>query len=121
MSSSTMPAARGAPSLDPEQLRALREQLEEQRRFRTDQLAQLHGDDAADAASGADAAEREIAESLLRGSRIALREIQAALRRMDDGSYGACTGCGGTLLPARLEVLPQLALCPDCQRADTTG
>jgi RNA polymerase-binding transcription factor DksA len=118
MSSSTMPAARGAPSLDPEQLRTLREQLEEQRRFRTDQLAQLR---AADAEPAADAAEHEITESLLHGSRVALREIEAALERMADGSYGACTGCGTALPPARLEVLPQLALCPDCQYADAAG
>jgi RNA polymerase-binding transcription factor DksA len=115
MSSSTMPAARGAPSLDPEQLLALREQLGEQRRFRTDQLAQLRG------ADSVDPAEREITESLLHGSQVALREIEAALDRLAHGSYGACTGCGEALPPARLEVLPQLALCPDCQRTDATG
>lgn len=113
MSSSTMPTSRGAPSADAAQLRALRAQLEDQRRFRTDQIAQLTSPHAI---SGADDAEREITESLLHGSRVALREIEAALERMDAGDYGRCTGCDEPIPLVQLEVLPQLSLCTECQR-----
>jgi DnaK suppressor protein len=46
----------------------------------------------------------------------ALAEVEAALERLDDGSYGTCTNCGRPVPPERLEALPWAAHCIDCQR-----
>ena len=113
MSSSTMPAARGASTLTDSQLDLLRELLEQQRNFRCDQLDQLHQ---SAIRPGRSASEQEILESLLTGGRAALREVMQALRRMDDGRYGVCQHCGDQLPIERLEVLPQAAQCMSCQR-----
>jgi RNA polymerase-binding protein DksA len=45
-----------------------------------------------------------------------LEEIDTALQRIEDGTYGQCTNCGNSILPERLEALPQAELCIDCQR-----
>ena len=40
--------------------------------------------------------------------------LLAALRRMDNGSFGACTECGARIPFARLEVFPETATCLEC-------
>jgi DnaK suppressor protein len=45
-----------------------------------------------------------------------LAAIEAALARLDDGSYGRCVRCGNAVAPERLEALPWAAHCIDCQR-----
>jgi DnaK suppressor protein len=44
----------------------------------------------------------------------ALTRIVAALRRLDEGCYGACVECGIAIEPARLAALPEAATCFDC-------
>ncbi len=46
-----------------------------------------------------------------------LELVDAALARLDDGTFGACQNCGNPIAPERLEALPWAALCIDCQRA----
>lgn len=46
-----------------------------------------------------------------------LRRIEAALRRVEDGSYGQCTGCGEPIAAARLRMDPAVALCLACASA----
>ncbi len=46
-----------------------------------------------------------------------LSAIDAALARLDDGTYGRCTACHQPIAPGRLEALPWAALCIDCQRS----
>ena len=45
-----------------------------------------------------------------------LAQVEAALRRLDDGTYGACTTCGRPISAERLEAIPWAAHCIDCQR-----
>ena len=45
---------------------------------------------------------------------VQLREIDAALRRIDDGSYGDCERCEEPIDPRRLEADPTARLCIDC-------
>jgi DnaK suppressor protein len=45
-----------------------------------------------------------------------LRDIEAARRRLDDGSYGICTDCGVDVGFERLHAEPEAARCIDCQR-----
>ncbi len=44
-----------------------------------------------------------------------LREIAAALRRLDDGTYGTCLDCGAGIDAARLHAEPAAARCVACQ------
>jgi DnaK suppressor protein len=48
-----------------------------------------------------------------------LEEVQDALRRLEDGSYGKCTVCGREIEPARLEAVPWTRYClADQEKAD---
>ncbi|WP_375488589.1 TraR/DksA family transcriptional regulator [uncultured Jatrophihabitans sp.] len=95
-------------------VRDLRTMLEEQREFRIEQLMHLHGLGSESPLASPDP---EVFRSLDDGARSALRDVQAALWRMDEGSYGRCTSCGGDVEVARLEILPQTATCLPCARA----
>ncbi|MDD5323356.1 MAG: TraR/DksA family transcriptional regulator, partial [Methylococcales bacterium] len=44
-----------------------------------------------------------------------LIEVDRALKRLYDGSYGLCESCGELIPPARLEVLPCATLCINCK------
>ena len=44
-----------------------------------------------------------------------LETVDAALARLDDGTYGTCLRCGRAIAPERLEALPWAARCIDCQ------
>jgi DnaK suppressor protein len=44
----------------------------------------------------------------------AIREVDAALQRIFDGTYGVCQACGGAIAPARLRSLPASRFCIDC-------
>lgn len=107
-STRTPPAAHVAAPPTSDQLTVLRAQLEEQRQFRLDQLAELAAVDPRHT--------DEVTEVLAAGARSALVEILAALYRMDSGTYGACTDCGEVLALDRLEVLPQAGQCVPCRR-----
>lgn len=43
-----------------------------------------------------------------------LAAVDAAITRLDDGTYGACTGCGRTIPGERLEAIPWAATCVSC-------
>ena len=45
-----------------------------------------------------------------------LRDIEAARRRLDDGSYGICLDCGADIAFERLHAEPEAARCIECQR-----
>jgi DnaK suppressor protein len=44
-----------------------------------------------------------------------LEVVDAALARLDDGSYGTCLRCGRPIAPERLDALPWAAHCIECQ------
>lgn len=44
-----------------------------------------------------------------------LAEVEHALKKFEDGTYGLCDNCGKPIDPARLEALPQASLCLDCK------
>jgi len=45
-----------------------------------------------------------------------LSHIEAALKRIEDGTYGICENCGKPVSPERLEAMPWATLCIDCKR-----
>ncbi len=44
-----------------------------------------------------------------------LSQVERALARFDDGTYGLCANCGRPIDLARLEALPYAMLCLECQ------
>jgi DnaK suppressor protein len=50
-----------------------------------------------------------------------LNKIDAALRRLDDGTYGDCFECGDEISEARLRALPFAVRCKDCEEARETA
>jgi DnaK suppressor protein len=69
-----------------------------------------------------DDAANSYARQLLLGrserEREALRAIDEALDRIEEGSYGECEGCGESIGEARLEVVPHATLCVECKSLD---
>jgi len=59
---------------------------------------------------------REIDYTLGENSQAVLAEIDAALARIEDGTYGTCTNCGNEIAVARMEAQPWASLCIDCAR-----
>jgi RNA polymerase-binding protein DksA len=60
--------------------------------------------------------DRELDEGLEEGAKDTLAEIDAALQRIEDGTYGICENCGKPIGAERLAALPWARLCIDDQR-----
>jgi RNA polymerase-binding transcription factor DksA len=102
--------------------------LVEERRRTEDRLRSLVGDYAgiveASADSNADdehdpegatiAFERSQVGALVEQARVHLAEVDAALARVEDGTYGVCESCGRPVDPARLEARPVARTCIGC-------
>ena len=50
-----------------------------------------------------------------------LAQVEAALSRLDEGTFGACVRCGRPVGAERLEAIPWAAHCIDCQRVVGKG
>ena len=104
------------------QLADLRAQLNEEREDLLAQLAELGvgqgtqglAYDANFADSSQVTAEKGENEALVATLQEALTQVEAALVRMDEGTYGTCTRCGKQISPARLEAMPSVTRCIDC-------
>ncbi|MET9609342.1 TraR/DksA C4-type zinc finger protein [Streptomyces sp. NPDC006512] len=75
-------------------------------------------DDEHDPEGGSTAFERAHVASLLERASEHLRELDRAQERLEQGRYGQCEGCGGTIPPERLEVRPAATTCLHCAQAD---
>jgi DnaK suppressor protein len=103
-------------------LKAIHQRLEEQRTALVKQIEdedlRLHtsvgtNPDPLDLAQ--DYRSKERRSAMLVQSKRQLQQVEAALQRLDKGTYGKCVQCGATIEPARLRVLPYAALCVRCQ------
>jgi len=56
----------------------------------------------------------EVLDHLDAESHREIEAIQAALKRIDNGTYGICITCGQLIAPARLEALPYAVTCMIC-------
>lgn len=63
------------------------------------------------------AADRELMIHTLDRESHRLREVRAALARIEEGSYGECLGCGEPIPTKRLDAVPWAAYCVRCQEA----
>ena len=82
-----------------------------------DSASDTHGmaSDQADDADAVSDAERN--QAIVRNSQALLVQVNEALTRLDAGIYGICVNCGKEIAPRRLEALPYVTLCIDCQAA----
>jgi RNA polymerase-binding protein DksA len=62
--------------------------------------------------------DQELDETLEENSSNVLAEIDAALVRIDEGTFGTCATCGKEIPTARLEAVPWATLCIDCKRQE---
>ena len=74
------------------------------------------GEDSAD--SGSASFERENEQVITNTVREVLRQSQRALRRIEDGTYGRCEGCGGAIGKMRLQAFPRATLCLTCKQRE---
>ena len=65
--------------------------------------------------------DREIDYSLEENSEHVLRAIDAALQRIEDGTFGTCETCGQPISEERLEAIPYATQCIDCRRKGERG
>ena len=74
-----------------------------------DSIAEFDPDDAADI--GSEMFERERTYSVVVGLEGHLKDVDDALRRVDDGSFGVCEVCREAIPEERLEVRPEARFC----------
>jgi DnaK suppressor protein len=67
--------------------------------------------------SGQVTAERGEVDALVGTLRDTLSDVDIALAKIDDDSYGLCEQCGGSIGEARLEAMPAARLCIRCASA----
>ena len=63
---------------------------------------------------GSDSYEQEFTLRLLENEEETLAQVEAALERFDEGSYGLCLECGQLITKERLRVIPYTPLCIKC-------
>lgn len=62
--------------------------------------------------------DREIDDTLEENAERLLTEVDGALERIEQGTYGRCVNCGNEIAVERLEAIPYAALCIDCKRKE---
>jgi DnaK suppressor protein len=56
--------------------------------------------------------------SLAANSRDLLSQVERALQRLDNGTYGTCENCGNPIGKARLQAFPRATLCVTCKQRE---
>ena len=82
----------------------------------SDQVGELASYDQHPADLGSETFEREKDLSILEGLEAELAEVEAALRRLDDGTYGIDEVTGAPIDPARLDAIPEARTNVDTPR-----
>src|SRR5207247_9710985 len=109
-------------------LTVMRKRLEEKQAEIQQQSARLTGTpappaDAIQASDGVvepeeeavDLQETDVDQAILDNEKALLAEVQQALARIDNGTYGICTNCRQPIPEKRLEAIPWASLCVTCE------
>lgn len=101
-------------------IESIRQQLEdEQSKLQESIMAKLDGENEGRNLDRSDLAQayatRERSTAFLAIERERLEQVESALQRLDDGTYGNCESCGESISPERLAILPHATLCVNCQ------
>jgi RNA polymerase-binding transcription factor len=71
--------------------------------------------------SATETLDRELELTLEDNAGHMLASIDAALARIDEGTYGQCENCGRQISGERLEALPYATKCIECKRLEERG
>jgi DnaK suppressor protein len=114
--------SRGKKSVDKQRYEVLKRMLEDRRTEIQDKLRSLRETLPAEASDVRDAEEQSVDDfvqevdfALMEMKSATLRKIDEAMRRLEEGSYGACADCGLDIAEARLQAVPFADLCRACQ------
>lgn len=126
----TAPAERPKLKLDPN-TRKLEERLLQEKEYLTDERSKIRrrtaevegslpNEDAGEVDEGTvdlsnSLMAKEIDISVNESLEDTIQDIDMALRKIQDGTYGVCDICSGKIAKARLEALPHATLCVKCQ------
>lgn len=121
--------AKVAAEVSQDSFQALRERLLQQRQEIMDMYKQdlRAGQESADDGTedivdrANNAYNRELMFSLSDGERNMVLQIEGALKRMEEGSYGRCANCGNPIHILRLEAVPYARFCINCQEMAEKG
>lgn len=94
------------------ELEAMEEHLPEVEQVSVD-ASGGYDEDLADVAS--DTFEREKGIAIENSVQDLLQQVEEALERIDQGTFGVCEACGSPIHPERLRALPYARLCIDCK------
>jgi RNA polymerase-binding protein DksA len=95
--------------------KALEARLSELRTHLTKVDRELHKTLPADSEDQAIELENQEALEVIKNTETTeIHQIEAALRRISDGTYGTCAKCGEPIDPRRLKALPTAATCISC-------
>jgi RNA polymerase-binding transcription factor DksA len=111
-------AMRGQLGAEQDRLRALRDEFIDgglTTQSEEDSLAELSSSAQHQADIGTETFDRERDVSILEQVEAELADVELALRRLDDGTYGTCEACGRLIGDSRLEAKPEARLCLDDQ------
>ncbi|HEX2588890.1 MAG TPA: TraR/DksA C4-type zinc finger protein [Gaiellales bacterium] len=84
-------------------------------------LVDEDGNDSHLADSATETLDRGMEQSLEDNAENLLAHIDAALARLDEGTYGRCERCGQPIAEERLEALPYATRCIECKRLEERG
>jgi DnaK suppressor protein len=106
-------------TVDLDEVKAVLERRREELNERRERIARhtRHREEPLSADFAEQAVELENGETLValdREVNAELREIERALRRLDEGTYGTCTACGESVAVPRLQAVPYASHCIDC-------
>ena len=114
-------------------MKELRKRLERERQMAASRLRQLGGSiTLEDVATPADSvwdeadhiqASEQREMGLMSRERLVERieKLTAAMKRVEDGTYGTCVECGKSIGQARLKAIPEVATCVSCQEKIERG
>jgi len=74
--------------------------------------AQAHSADSAEQAQERE--NDEVVDAIGNETRVSIRIIQTALEKINEGTYGACEGCGEEIGVDRLRAVPEATHCVEC-------
>ena len=98
---------------------ALKARLIEERARLLDQAshagAGIESEREPDTADGSATLEQERVLAVTAELRATLEEVNRALEKIEQGTYGRCDSCGKAIPAERLEILPQASLCVSCK------
>lgn len=110
-------------------LKELETRLVEEKNKLAEELKLLEGEDGVEVQhpeygsdeeeNAAEVAEYETNLSIEQGLKKSMRDVQSALKRIEEGTYGLCKYCGNLIPEERLKARPTSSSCVTCKKAIT--